>query len=102
MVTSWSIEDVMTSDSKADCGPVTVDFFMEQDYVPLDETIFTDSRDTHPHQLIIKEIHDSSKVGEYRIKYRTFYSLYPGNAAEPTQPFIVTVTDPCSSNVVSI
>ena len=35
------------------------------------------------------------KKGTYRIKYRVYHTLYPTNVVTLTDPFIITIIDPC-------
>jgi hypothetical protein len=42
---------------------------------------------------------DVLKKGDYPIKYRAYYTLYPANVVTLADPFIITSVDPCDAPV---
>ena len=84
-----------------DCGPLTVEFYNDDaEQTELDVSIFSDERsDSINHLTILPASTESIKEGQYMILYRIFYEEYPDVVVEQTQPFTVTITNPCASTV---
>ena len=66
----------------------------------LDSVIFLDDRTTSgAFKLSSLYTELVSKKGSYPIKYRVFHTLYPANVVTLTDPFIITIIDPCDNPV---
>ena len=89
----WLDSDLYNMDIQIDCGPIIVEFF-NIDLTPLDQDIFYLEADQH---LCIEEIDDVTKKGDYEILYRITLERYQMNFVESTEPFIVTIEDPCDN-----
>ena len=81
----------MTSETRVDCGPVSVDFFNESaGLTPLDSSMFLDDR-TAPgsFNLAVISTADLLKTGVYPIRYAAYYSNYPTNVAPLADTFTI-------------
>ena len=66
----------------------------------LDSVIFSDDRTTlGAYNLASKYTELVEKKGKYPIKYRVYHTLYPTNVVTLTDPFIITIIDPCDNPV---
>ena len=76
--------------------------FLNDDFgkTSLDSVIFLDDR-TNPnaYNLAIMYTELVSKKGSYPIKYRVYHTLYPTNVVTLTDPFTITIIDPCDNPV---
>ena len=65
----------------------------------LDSDIFLDDRTTSgAYNLASKYTEVVGKKGTYPIKYRVYHTLYPTNVVTLTDPFIITIIDPCEND----
>ena len=65
----------------------------------LDSAIFLDDRTTlGAYNLASKYTELVEKKGKYPIKYRVYHTFYPTNVVTSTDPFIITIIDPCENN----
>ena len=84
-----------------DCGALTVEFFNDDTgKTALDSDIFSDDRTTAgAFNLASKYTEMVGKKGTYPIKYRVYHTLYPTNVVTLTDPFTITIIDPCDKPV---
>ena len=91
--------DVLTIDNSVDCGPISVDFYAEEDFgSPIDFDVFDDNQsfDMDAANIFsVLNLEDQSKVGTYSISYRVYHSDYPENYADNINAFTVTIDNPC-------
>lgn len=84
-----------------DCGELTVNFFYDDGLkTPLDPAFLFDDR-SHPVTETFSTMYseDLSLVGDHTIKYEVFYTDYPMAGGPESEPFTVTVIDPCDEPV---
>ena len=66
----------------------------------LDSDIFADDRKTAgAFNLASKYTEMVGKKGTYPIKYRVYHTIYPSNTVTLTDPFKITIDDPCDKPV---
>ena len=66
----------------------------------LDSDIFADERaTTGAFNLASKYTEMVGKKGTYPIKYRVYHILYPAKVVTLTDPFTITIADPCEAPV---
>ena len=66
----------------------------------LDSDIFADERaTTGAFNLASKYTELVGKKGTYPIKYRVYHTPYPNNVVTLTDPFTITIIDPCDKPV---
>ena len=91
----------MTKATLVDCGALTVEFFNnDAGQTSLDSVLFFDDRtNSNAYNLAILYTELDEKKGVYPIKYRVYHTLYPTNVVTLTDPFIITIIDPCDNPV---
>ena len=77
---TWDIDVILSRATLVDCGPVTVEFFIDGTLAPLDATIFDDNRAT-PGAYSLQSLYteDVTKKGPYPIMYNAFHTSYVTN-----------------------
>ena len=88
---------MVSSSLEQDCGPLQIEFFNAEDRSPLDTELFFDDRSQEPGNAFkVTRAEDGNfRFGDYQILYRIFYEQYPEVEVEQTNPFTISVVDPC-------
>ena len=77
---TWDIDTILARATLVDCGPVTVEFFIDGTLASLDTTIFDDNR-AMPGAFSLQSLYteDVTKKGPYPIMYTAYHTNYSGN-----------------------
>ena len=97
----WNIDNLITRATAVDCGALTVEFFNDDGgKTALDSDIFADDRTTAGAFNLASEYTEMvGKKGTYPIKYRVYHTSYLTNVVTLTDPFTITIADPCEAPV---
>ena len=98
MEQAWKAEDMIAPLTQVDCGPISVEFFNDNDLTPISSVLFTDDRSSAPdNSFRTLQNSDESTDGPYPIRYRVYHTNYPLNIAEQPFPFTITVVRSCAN-----
>ena len=80
----WQAANLITPQTKVDCGPISVEFFNDDaTKSAINTVLFKDDRTTSPKNFFrILFNNNPLTIGSYLIRYRVFHTDYVTNAVE--------------------
>ena len=94
----WTINDLATSPTDVDCGPMVASFQYRQGG-DLDSSIFNVVTGSNPNKFEILSTEDESKVNQYEIIYIVKYNDYQGTSVSSQDFFEIEIIDKCDEPV---